>query len=415
MSSPTPSVVSGFDGVHRDALLPLATPEQALSSLRGWERVLSQLIEIGLRGSQVDRASLMLWNHHEQALKITAAINLPQTIVATTREKAGEMIAGWVFHAQHPLWLTDDIPLDQVKQSMRRPEIGSALCIPLHTGDRTIGVLNLSRLRGNAPFSGSDFEMMSRLCHHAAIPIENAYLSERLAAEEQLRLSQARFLSPRVAQMIAVRDSPEEMPRVTRPATVLVADIRGYTHLVEQTATRTLLRVLGDYFDAMTDIIVQHQGVVDEWSGDAILATFDRGVTDDQDAQQAVCAGVDMLAKLKTLQLDWSTRGLPTFNIGIGISTGMMAASCIGSARRMAVVTLGSAINIASRLEKLTKKFKVSLIIAQKTFERVQDLIEYRELGSVVLDGLADAVRLYGVYGLRGDCQYCHSPHIAVK
>jgi len=154
-------------------------------------------------------------------------------------------------------------------------------------------------------------------------------------------------------------------------------------------------------FEAVTDIVIEHQGVVDEWSGDAILATFDGSITHSRDAEQAVRAGLAILARLKTLRMDWSNRGLPIFDIGIGISTGMIATGCIGSAKRRAFVTTGSPINTASRIEKLTKTFRESLVIAQSTFEKVQVAIQYRPLGSVVLDGLSDTVRLYSIYGLK--------------
>ena len=157
-------------------------------------------------------------------------------------------------------------------------------------------------------------------------------------------------------------------------------------------------------FEAVTDIIIEHQGVVGEWSGDAILAAFDGSITHRHDAEQAVRAGLAILARLKTLRMDWSNRGLPIFDSGIGISTGMIATGCIGSAKRRAFVTTGSAINTACRIEKLTKTFRESLIIAQSTFEKVQAAIQYRPLGSVVLDGLSDTVRLYGIYGLKESC-----------
>ena len=396
MSSPIP-----LTSDHLAAVLPLATLDQALTLPINWDRVLFQLIGLGLRGGQVDQASLMLWDHLEQALRIKVALNLPQAIVATARKKVGEMIAGWVFQTRRPLLLSDDIPLDQVKQSMRRSEIAYALCIPLDVRSRTVGVLNLNRLRGNVPFSGDDFEMTSLLGHQAASAIENGYLYERLTSEEQLRLSQERFLSPRITQTIVASNSTLRAVSEKCQTTVLVADIRGYARLVEKTEPQTLVRVLNDYFEAVTDIVIEHQGVVDEWSGDAILATFDGSITHSRDAEQAVRAGLGILARLKTLRMDWSNRGLPIFDSGIGISTGMIATGCIGSAKRRAFVTTGSPINTASRIEKLTKTFRESLVIAQSTFEKVQVAIQYRPLGSVVLDGLSDTVRLYGIYGLK--------------
>ncbi len=312
------------------------------------------------------------------------------------------MIAGWVFQTRRPLLLRDDIPLDTpIKQSMRRPEIVSALCIPLGVSDRAVGVLNLNTLRGNLPLSASDMVMMSLLCNQAAVAIENVYLSARLAAVERLRLSEEQFLSPRVVQTIAAGRSTAGITDAERRMTVLFADICGYARLAEKIDAPTLVTVLNEYFEAMTDIILQHQGVVDEFSGDAILATFESSMTPGEDARQAVRAGFAMRVKLKTLQIDWSSRGLPVFDIGIGISTGMITTGSIGSAKRMALVTIGSNINIASRSEKLTKEFRVPLIITQSTFEQVENLVVYRELGPAAMEGLAETARLYDIYGLK--------------
>ncbi|MEA3459170.1 MAG: adenylate/guanylate cyclase domain-containing protein [Chloroflexota bacterium] len=226
-------------------------------------------------------------------------------------------------------------------------------------------------------------------------------LRVNVKAEEKLRTALQKYVSPRVLQMIMEGEGMPGLIGEERRATVLFADIRGFTKLVETAEPRTVVRVLNEYFFRMTDIISSYQGIVDEFAGDEILASFDVTFSGENDAKRAVIAAVEMLARLKGLQEEWKRQGLPTFDIGIGISTGTVTRGSIGSRERMALISTGNILNIASRGQELTKKFEMNLIITQSTFEQVKDIIAYQELGPVKLDGVSKPVPLFGVYGLK--------------
>jgi len=223
--------------------------------------------------------------------------------------------------------------------------------------------------------------------------------------EQELRQTLQRYVSPRLVTTFqhGPAPHPQEIIDASGRMSVLFADVRNFTPLMEKADPNAVMQVLNEYFLRMSQIIQANGGVVDEFAGDQIVASFDRTSPRVNDAYRAVRAGVEMLAGLKTLQQRWRRRGLPTFDIGIGISTGAVTRGSIGSKERKALIALGSILNIASRAEGMNKKFGTHLIITQSTFEQVADLIEYDALGAHELQGISKPVPLYSVRGLRNN------------
>ena len=183
---------------------------------------------------------------------------------------------------------------------------------------------------------------------------------------------------------------------------MLLTDVCGFSTLVEDAELADIIQVLHEYFSNAVEIISAHQGVVDELSGDEILASFDQASGRGNDALRAVKTGLEILERLDELREEWIDRGLPTFDVGIGISSGLVAVSSIGSGQRRALITAGRILNLAARSQAMTRELGLRLIITQDTFDQVRDVIKYRELGAVALRGIEEPVGLYGVYGTVG-------------
>jgi adenylate cyclase len=183
---------------------------------------------------------------------------------------------------------------------------------------------------------------------------------------------------------------------------------------MEKADPNAVMQVLNEYFLRMSQIIQANGGMVDEFAGDQIVASFDRTSPRINDAYRAVRAGVEMLTALKTLQKRWRERGQPTFEIGIGICTGVVTRGSIGSQERKALIALGSILNIASRAEEMNKKLGTCLIITQSTFEQVASLIEYDALGAHELEGISKPIPLYAVRSMKdnyqSDAEVSHDP-----
>jgi adenylate cyclase len=224
---------------------------------------------------------------------------------------------------------------------------------------------------------------------------------ERVVREAAVRAQLQRYVSPRLVDLALENPTLLELAGDWREATVLFADIRGFTRLVERTPAPTVIRLLDEYFSAMIDVIFQHQGTVEQLVGDEIVALF--GVTEgDHDAApRAVRTAVDMVRAVETLSTRWRGEGLPTFGIGVGISSGPVWAATVGSDRRRELVVVGRPMIAAARIQRMTRLFDAHIIAAEPTFREVSEDVLYRELGTPKLKGLKDRQPLYEITGLR--------------
>jgi len=209
------------------------------------------------------------------------------------------------------------------------------------------------------------------------------------------------YVSPRLVDLAVQNPRQLDLPGDWRDATVLFADIRAFTRLIEETAAPVVIRLLNEYFRAMIDIVAGHQGTVEQLIGDEIVALF--GVAEGrQDAGiRAVRAAVDMVDATKALAARWTRESLPRFDIGVGISSGPVWAATIGSERRRQLIVVGRPMIAAARIQRMTRLFGAHIIAAERTFRAVRELVRYRELGTPKLKGLKRRQTLYEILGLR--------------
>jgi adenylate cyclase len=224
---------------------------------------------------------------------------------------------------------------------------------------------------------------------------------DRVVREAEVRAQLQRYVSPRLATMALGNPSLLEQPGDWREATVLFADIRGYTRLIETTPGPLVIRLLDGYLAEMIDVIFRHQGTVEQLIGDEIVVLF--GVAEDgEDAPaRAVRAAIDMVAAVRRLARRWATEGVPRFDIGVGIASGPVLAGTIGSAERRELIVVGRPMIAAARIQRMTRLFDAHIIAAEGTFREVHGLVRYRELGSPKLKGLKDRETLYEILGPR--------------
>jgi adenylate cyclase len=185
--------------------------------------------------------------------------------------------------------------------------------------------------------------------------------------------------------------------------TILFTDIRSFTTISERMDPQQLVALLNEYFTEMVSIVMQEDGVVDKYIGDAIMAVFGAPVPKPGDAVNAVRAAVRMRAALEALNVRLVERGIPALQTGIGIHTGEVVAGNIGSEKRMEYTVIGDPVNLASRLETSTKDLGVNVLISEDTFELTKDFIEARPVREITVKGRARPVMTYEVLGLRGE------------
>ena len=184
-----------------------------------------------------------------------------------------------------------------------------------------------------------------------------------------------------------------------KEATVFFSDVRGFTALSESMEPEQVVEMLNEYMTRMVSIIRKHGGIVDKYVGDAIMALWGVPLTGTDDAYHAVRACLEMRADLSLLNELRLSRGQPTLKIGMGVNTGPLIAGNIGSNEKMEYTVIGDAVNLASRIESMTKEYGTDLLISSRVFEQVGARFVVDKCKSAKVKGKTHAIEIYRVLG----------------
>ena len=179
--------------------------------------------------------------------------------------------------------------------------------------------------------------------------------------------------------------------------TVLFSDIRGFTSLSENMTAQEVSELLNEYFGAMEPIVTKHNGIINKFIGDAIMAVFGEPIQDENHAVNAVKCGYEMLEQVKALDKKWTEEGKPGIKIGVGINTGEVFVGNIGSQKRMEYTVIGDTVNIASRLESYNKIYKTSLLVSAETFSYIRKIADVVKIPDVEIRGKANKIDIYEI------------------
>ncbi len=218
-----------------------------------------------------------------------------------------------------------------------------------------------------------------------------------LAERDRVRDLLGKVVSPEIAAQLLQSDL--QLGGEEREVTILFSDLRDFTALSEKLPPHEVLALLNRYLDRMSAIVEKHGGVIDKYIGDAIMALFGAPVATDHAATRAIAAAHDMRAALATLNRELSAEGKPPLALGIGINTARVIAGNMGSHTRLNYTVIGDGVNLASRLEALTKDatYGASIIVSEATAEAAQVATQLRALGSVRVKGKTEPVRIFAV------------------
>jgi adenylate cyclase len=204
-----------------------------------------------------------------------------------------------------------------------------------------------------------------------------------------------RFLPHAVAQGIETGEIQLALGGVKQEATILLADLRGFTNLTEDRDPYDVVALLNEYFTAMAGVIRKHGGMIDKFIGDAILAVFGVPLAHTDDALSATAAALAMQEALGGLNRGWAARGVPHIAMGIALHTGTVVAGHVGSPERLEYTVVGDVVNVTARIEELNKVYRTGILMSESTYLRVRDRVSARFVADTMLRGRHDAVRLY--------------------
>ena len=230
-------------------------------------------------------------------------------------------------------------------------EVRSAMAVPLLDDKRvTLGVLYVDNLRNVNAFSEDDLAFLVAFAGIAAVAVDREYTLERLRKAARVRENFERYFTPQLADRIASETGIVAPGGVRRHVVVLFSDIRGFTPIAESLAPMKLAAQLNEYFGVMVDCIFRHEGALDKFIGDALMAYWGIPAASEHDATRALLAAQDMQRNLAVLNTRWRTEGRPILTAGIGLHAGEAFIGNIGSPRRLEYTLIGDTVNVTNKL-----------------------------------------------------------------
>jgi adenylate cyclase len=232
--------------------------------------------------------------------------------------------------------------------------------------------------------------------------VREQLLRSAIAKErEQIMALFGRYVSPEVAEEIWTRRAEIVLVGQERVATVLFSDIRGFTAKTAGHPSAEVLQWLNTYLTAMDEVIRAHGGYLNKFIGDGIMVLFGVPLSDgiEKDAVDAVRAAVAMLDRLRELNRPAEAPSpFGPLQVGIGLHTGMLTCGNVGSSSRLEYSAIGETVNLASRLEGLTKEFNTRIVMSRATADAIRaEFPNVRHLGKAEVRGFADQMDLYTI------------------
>ena len=234
-----------------------------------------------------------------------------------------------------------------------------------------------------------------------AVPLQDMHderigsmlIMEDITREKRLRNTMSRYMSKAVMDEL-LEDGNAALRGVNREVSVLFSDIRGFTTMSERLGAGETVAMLNDYFTDMVDVVFAHNGILDKYIGDMIMAVFGSVRSRHDDAANAVMVGSRMMMALRELNLRRAAVGQEPIHIGIGISTGDVVAGSIGSPKRLEYTVIGDRVNLAERLQNANKYYGTGVLMCETTAARLSTPVRMRDLDLIRVRGMQVPVSL---------------------
>ncbi|MDP3480521.1 MAG: adenylate/guanylate cyclase domain-containing protein [Desulfoprunum sp.] len=379
-------------------LLPLYRLGEKFMEVSSGKEVAEALVAVVSKEIPVLFISVMLFDEQSGLLKIAASRGISDELIPKISLRPGEKIAGWVYENGKPVILNRKTQhTSPFSQLLSRKDIAAAISFPLLGREKVLGVLNISQTKPEIEYSQADLEMLSIICSQAVMALENvSFIREREESARAKALLE-QYVSPEVASLLLKNQQNLMNVGAVQELTVLFADIRHFTLLVQHLPPEELRDFLNSFFDFFTREIFACQGTLDKFMGDAALVIFGAPLEIEEPSVAAVTAAAHILRQFEDLRREWAGKS-DLFNqigLGIGLSRGRMFLGNVGSARRLDYTVIGTDVNIAQRLASDTDAGQILMTESVKV--DIGDAFAVREEKSRILRGLEKEIRLYSI------------------
>lgn len=307
-------------------------------------------------------------------LRVTKINEAAQRILKWQPDSVTEQPVKSLFHGEANVWLHEAI--DKVSAS-GETDIAMDAEVTLVSGD--VMSVNLTTVPLVSVKEGTIGYMM---------------IFEDITSEKRVKSTMARYMTKEVADRL-LESGEDALGGADQVASVLFSDIRSFTTLSEELGARETVSMLNDYFTDMVDVIFSHNGILDKYIGDAIMALFGTPFPGPDDAMNAMKVANTMVSVLNDFNQRREQEGKIAINIGVGVSTGELIAGNIGSPKRMDYTVIGDTVNLAARLESATKYYGVKVLTSEFTVAQLDAGIQLRELDLIRVKGKNRPVAVY--------------------
>ncbi|MFP3867093.1 MAG: CHASE2 domain-containing protein [Desulfobacteraceae bacterium] len=229
------------------------------------------------------------------------------------------------------------------------------------------------------------------LCHYLVVAKEKRWLKQAFS----------RYVSDALVAVITSHPDRLRLGGEEVEVTVLFSDLAGFTGVSEGMSPQALIELLNEHFSTMTDIILAHQGTLDKYIGDAIMALWGAPLPMPNHAIHACEAALEMQQAMGHLQKDWESRGLPRLTCRWGLHSGAVIAGNVGSRRRFNYTVMGDTVNLASRLEGVNKVYGTEILLSETAYRQVGDRFLTREVDLIQVKGRSQPTAIYELLDYR--------------
>ena len=226
------------------------------------------------------------------------------------------------------------------------------------------------------------------------------YLAER-QQKALIKNVFSKYISSAVVNELVANPEKAKLGGDRRELTVFFSDIAGFTTISEQFHTKPegLVELLNEYLDEMTGLVLKHEGTLDKYEGDAIMAFWGAPIAQKDHALRTCLASLDMQKRLATMRPKWKKEGRPALEVRMGINSGVMIVGNMGGKDRFDYTVIGDSVNLASRLEGANKQYGSSIMISDFTYQHVKGLVLVRELDLIQVKGKTEPVKVWELLG----------------
>jgi len=369
----------------------LSDVNRTLLSSQSLSDVLNKVVDLAFTAVPAERAFLMLRESADEALTARVLRHRDGTVPANPT--LSRMVVRRVMRERVAI-LAIDATTDPglATDSILRFNIRSFMCAPLWSQDEVIGVVYVDSSK-TGQFTSAHLDAFTALANAAAVAIEQARLSSQLLEETKRRERLQRYHSPAVVSRI-IHGAEESGPIAQeRDVTVMFCDLVGFTTMCEKVTPAQAAATLNAFLTRMTDVVFEHEGTLDKFLGDALLAIFGAPFDQPDHPWKAVQAALAMRRVLAEMN---AKQDGPKLNMRIAINSGVAITGDIGSPKRREFTVLGDVVNTAARIESEVAE-PGEIVISGPTYLRVKDRVMVRSLGARVLRGRTTPLDVYAV------------------